>query len=185
MLDRIREKSPERSPVAIVAMQPDDLDAPDHHNHDHSHSHSEDSDDAIHPKIMQCRVSTEWNGRGEHKTFADRAMRDWRRAWFGGTGSSGGVGMSGDDTGNNANGNIIAPRGGGGRNLINIRPKVPRISRGGSRDEMEEDDEIEYVDEPISTAMVVVFLAIMAAYVWRSYGDVILSISFRDFKQRD
>jgi hypothetical protein len=30
-----------------------------------------------------------------------------------------------------------------------------------------------------------VFLAVMAAYIWRSYGDVILSISFRDFKQRD
>ena len=34
------------------------------------------------------------------------------------------------------------------------------------------------VEEPISTVMVVVFLAVMAAYVWNSYGDIILSFMF-------
>ncbi|KAL7534756.1 hypothetical protein ACHAXR_006062 [Thalassiosira sp. AJA248-18] len=156
-LDRLREQSPERSPIAIVAMQPDDLEGVDHHDHSHHHhDHSEHGD--IHSKVLQCRVSTEWNGKGEYKTFSDRAMRDWRQAWFGAH-----EGSNDDNAGNRT--------GSRGNNGICVRPKVPRIS---SRGREEEEMEVE-VDEPISTAMVVVFLAVLAVYVWNSYGDLILS----------
>jgi len=148
ILERVREQSPERSPIAIVAMQPDDLDSGDYHDHSHHHDHTEHVE-----KVLQCRVSTEWNGKGEHKTFSDRAMTDWRQAWCGGG--------SGENSNNESDGASNTNDG------IRFRPKVPRISRRG-REEVEEESDI---DEPISTAMVIVFLAVMAAYTWSSYGD--------------
>mmetsp|Transcript_42093 Transcript_42093/g.73850 ORF Transcript_42093/g.73850 Transcript_42093/m.73850 type:complete len:218 (+) Transcript_42093:979-1632(+) len=160
-LGRLREKSPERSPIAIVAMQPDDLEMMDHHDHSHHHDHSEHAD-----KILQCRVSTEWNGKGEYKTFSDRAMGDWRQAWCGGIGG-----------GDNRNDGTSSKK---GNNGISCRPKVPRISTRG-REEMGEEED---VDEPVSTAMVVVFLAVMATYVWNSYGDLILSLLFGEVLEK-
>ena len=116
----------------------------------------------MNPKILQCRVSTEWNGKGEYKSFSGRAMIDWRQAWYG---------SSGGGSGDIRNDDNIEVRHNSGSNS---RPKVPRITRG--REELEEE---EYnVEEPISTVMVVVFLAVMAAYVWNSYGDIILSFMF-------
>ena len=65
-----------------------------------------------------------------------------------------------------------------GKNSLNSRrssrPKVPRISRGGSEEIEEEDCN---VDGPVSTVMVVVFLAVLAAHVWSLYGDF-LSLAF-------
>ncbi|KAL7527998.1 hypothetical protein ACHAWF_002397, partial [Thalassiosira exigua] len=152
-LDRLRERSPTRCPVAVVALQPDDLEGPDHHHH-----HSENGDAS--PRILQCRVSTEWNGQGEHKTFADRAMRDWRQAWCG-CGGGGGTDAS--------------PSAVGGSNGSCWKRRVPRISSRGREDvdEMEQN-----VDEPVSTVMVIVFLAVMAAYAWNLYGDLILRFLF-------
>ena len=112
-------------------------------------------------------VSTEWNGKGEYKTFSDRAMGDWRKAWYGDSG--GGVGDHRNDGTSAKKGN----------NGISCRPKVPRISRG--KEEMGEEED---VDEPVSTVMVVVFLAVMAAYVWNSYGDLILSLLFGEVLEK-
>merc|ERR1711957_1081088 len=108
---------------------------------------------------------------GEHKTFSDRAMRDWRQAWCDGHGEG-----DGDNIGSDRSG--IAQRGSSGSNS---RPKVPRISQGREKMEVKEFD----VDEPISTVMVVVFLAVMAAYVWNSYGDLILSLLFGEVLEKD
>jgi len=167
-LERLRDNSPERSPIAIVAMQPDDLEMVDgHHDHSHHHHHAHESEEEINSKILQCRVSTEWNGKGEYKTFSDRAMKHWREAWYGGSGfatggssssSSGGIGTESGVTNNERS---------------SRKPKVPRISKRGNRDDYDEEETYDYADEPISTAMVIVFLAVMAAYVWNSYGDFI------------
>ena len=51
---------------------------------------------------------------------------------------------------------------------------MPRTSRG--RDDDDEEERI--ADEPISTVMVVVFLAVAAKYVWGAYEDLVLSLMF-------
>ena len=155
-LDHLRDASPERSPVAIVAIQPDDLECTDTHHHHHSSSEA----DSTSSRILQCRVSTEWNGKGECSTFTDRAMKDWRRAWCVAP-----LGSGIDDIGTNN---------GGTNNGRAVRPKVPRISKHGRVNESRHDED-ENVNEPISTAMVIIFLVVIAAYVWEEYGDAILS----------
>jgi len=149
-LQQLRDKSPERSPVAIVAMEPDDLECT---NNDHHH-HSEEE---VSPNILQCRVSTEWNGLGECNTFTDRAMQDWRRAWNVSDASLDENGINGS-SGNNT-----------GRA---VRPKVPRINRRQELDN-DYDDENKYADEPISTVMITVLLVGIAAYLWNLYGDIL------------
>ncbi|KAL9188139.1 hypothetical protein ACHAXT_006517 [Thalassiosira profunda] len=153
MLERMRDGSPERSPVAFVAVRPDDLEGDGGHDHHHDHNH-------VPPTLRQCRVSSEWNGKGEHKTFADRAMGDWRKAWRVAAADGEGAGTNGS---------------GGGA----CRPKVPRIRRDVTSDEERID-----VDEPVSTAMVAVFLAALAAYVWNAYGDVIRAFLFGEVLEK-
>ena len=169
-LERLREKSPERSPVAIVAMHPDDLESIDHHHHhhhDHSHHSSSEPND-----ILQCRVSTEWNGMGQYNSFTDRAMISWRRAWC----------LHGGQFGDDINGiisgssNRSTSKNNGGRA---VRPKVPRISHNSNgRDGLisEVRKQSIDVDEPISTVMVIVFLVVLVAYLWKEYGDFILDV---------
>ncbi|KAL3787398.1 hypothetical protein ACHAWO_003171 [Cyclotella atomus] len=69
-LSRLRSRSPERSPISIVVCKPDDMDDTNGHTH---HHHS--------CKLLQSRVTVEWNGKGDYNTFSDRAMQDWRRVW--------------------------------------------------------------------------------------------------------
>jgi hypothetical protein len=72
-LSRLRNRSPERSPISIVLCKPDDMD--DYNNNGHTHHHTSCQ------KLLQSRVTVEWNGKGDYNTFSDRAMQDWRRAW--------------------------------------------------------------------------------------------------------
>lgn len=145
----IREKSPERSPIAIVACEPDDLESDHEHSHHHHHHHDTDASN----KILQSRIITEWNGKGDCETFVDRAMSDWRQAWSV---------SSGADKGNPNSGNYQGK----------TRPKVPRI-----RKEDESEYEEEYaIDEPVSTLMIIVLLGGILAYLWNLYGDVIHSL---------
>ena len=165
-MQHLRDKSPERSPVAIVAMQPDDLECTDndHHSHSHHHHHSEEVE--VSPNILQCRVATEWNGLGECNTFTDRAMQDWRKAWnVSDVSSDVQNGMKGSSSGNHS-----------GRA---VRPKVPRINRRKELDNGYDDDE-KYADEPISTVMITVLLVGIVAYGWNLYGDIIMRIFFGD-----
>lgn len=159
MLGHIRAKSPERSPVAIVAMHQGDLDRVDHHHH-HIQENQKQSHAATN-NILQCRVSTEWNGNGECNTFADRAMGDWREVWFehGTCGGKDGIVDKGYVTRSSRK--------------FNSRPKVSRIWKCSS--DGEEYDSNENCDEPISTAMVTVFLIAVVVHVWNTYGDVIHS----------
>lgn len=115
-------------------------------------------------RTLKCRISTEWNGRGDYNSFADRAMGDWRRAWRDGGGVGGeGAGAVGG-----------APRGAaidgcGNVSGNNGRPKVPRR-------EAADDDVMEYdVREPISSVMVVIFLVVVVAHVWSTCGDAFLA----------
>ena len=159
-MQHLRDKSPERSPVAIVAIQPDDLECTDNDHHHHSHHHH--SEEEVSPNILQCRVSTEWNGLGECNTFTDRAMQDWRKAWnVSYVSSDVQNGINGSSSGNNT-----------GRA---VRPKVPRINRRKELDN-DYDDENKYADEPISTVMITVLLVGIVAYVWKLYGDIIMKI---------
>ena len=163
-LQHLRDKSPERSPVAIVAIQPDDLECTDNDHHSHSHSHHHHSEEEVSPNILQCRVSTEWNGLGEYNTFTDRAMKDWRKAWnVADVNSDVQNGINGSSSGNNT-----------GRA---VRPKVPRINR---RKEIDNDYDEKYADEPISTVMITVLLVGIVAYVWKLYGNIIMSVLFGD-----
>ena len=163
-LQHLRDKSPERSPVAIVAIQPDDLECTDndHHSHSHHHHHSEEEGvTEISHNILQCRVSTEWNGLGECNTFTDRAMKDWRKAWNVSD-------VSSDEIVNGSSGNNTGRA---------VRPKVPRINR---RKEIDNDYDEKYADEPISTVMITVLLVGIAAYIWNLYGDIIMKVFFGD-----
>jgi hypothetical protein len=146
-LCRLRDHSPERSPIAIVACDPDDLES----DHDYSHHHHHDTD--INNKIFQSRVITEWNGKGDYKTFADRAMRDWRQVW-------------GNSSADNGITNVGSYHG-------RMRPKVPRISRNEDESEYEREHDF---DEPVSTAMILVLLVGILAYLWNLYGDAIYSL---------
>jgi len=163
-LQRLRDKSPERSPVAIVAIQPDDLECTDNDHH-HSHSHHHHSEEEVSPNILQCRVSTEWNGLGECNTFTDRAMQDWRKAWNVSETLLDENGINGMSSGNNTR--------------RAVRPKVPRINRRKEIDN-DYDDENKYADEPISTVMITVLLVGIVAYVWNLYGHIIMSVLFGD-----
>lgn len=150
VLGRLREHSPERSPIAIVAVDPDDLESDHDTHHHHHHHHDTDTNN----KIFQSRVITEWNGKGDYKTFADRAMGDWRLVWSG---------TSKVDKRTLATGNYSGK----------TRPRVPRISRN----EIDESDYgEENIDEPVSTAMIIVFLIGILAYIWNLYGDTIHSL---------
>lgn len=149
-LGRLREHSPERSPIAIVAVDPDDLES-DHDSHHHHHQHH---DTDTNNKIFQSRVITEWNGKGDYKTFADRAMSDWRLVWSGTSKADKGTLAAGNHSGK-------------------TRPRVPRISR---KEVDESDYGEENIDEPVSTAMIIVFLVGILAYIWNLYGDTIHSL---------
>ncbi len=172
MLVHIRDKSPERSPVAIVAMHPQDLErVPDHRHHHHHHNQPNTS-----TNILQCRVSTEWNGNGECNSFTDRAMGDWREAWLEHPVYSDG---GGDDNGivNKAYCTRSSSR------RFNSRPKVSRIWRGGGGGGSIDDDyEEEQCNEPISTVMVIDFLVAVFSHVWYTYGDIIHSSLLSVFK---
>ena len=158
-LQPLRERSPKCSPIAIVACQPDDLEGM---NHDHHHHHHNDDTDAS-QKLLQSRISAEWNGKGDYKTFSDRAMSDYRQVWY--AHASGNVSLHGDGGGS------------GWRRFGRKKPKVPRISKNGA-DEANED---EYdVDESISNAMVIAFLVLVVAYVWKYYGNAILWFLYAD-----
>ena len=159
-LGRLREKSPERSPIAFAALRYEDLhhESMDHHDHAHHHHHGEDDENDFDAPILQCRVSIEWSGNGEHSTFADRAMEDWRRVWRGASESSASGGRSHSGT--------------------HRRPRVPRIAGRGKRGAAEEED-VAAAEEPLSTAMVVVFLAVVAAYAWQWF------LSWRDGVQEE
>ena len=171
--DRLREASPERSPLAIVAVRPEDLEClADHHHHHHHHHHGEASDGIGGTRTLKCRVSTEWNGRGEYNSFADRAMGDWRRAWRDG----GGVGGEGAGAGAVGGAPCAAIDGCGGNvNGSNGRPKVPSVARAGRREAADDDVTEHDVSEPISSVMVVIFLAVVIAHVWSTYGDAFLA----------
>ena len=162
-LVRLRDVSPERSPLAIVALRPEDLDCPE----DHHHHHPDRGDDVVGTgtSVTSCRISTEWNGRGECNSFADRAMVDWRRVW-----RDDGIGV--DVPGARASyvdfNGCTAGCGG-------VRTKLPSVPRVGRRDAVDDDDMKDGVSEPISTAMVILFLAVVAAQVWSSFGDTVLS----------
>eukprot|EP00985_Skeletonema_marinoi_P009542 scaffold4440_cov85-Skeletonema_marinoi.AAC.2 len=148
-LSRLREKSPERSPIAIVACEPDDLESDHEHSH-HHHHHDADT----HNKILQSRIITEWNGKGDCETFVDRAMSDWREAWSVSSAADKGLANNGVHQGK-------------------TRPKVPRISRNEDETEYEEECDI---DEPVSTVMIIVLLGGILAYMWNLYGDDIHSL---------
>jgi hypothetical protein len=148
-LSRLREKSPERSPIAIVACEPDDLESDHEHSH-HHHHHDADT----HNKILQSRIITEWNGKGDCETFVDRAMSDWREAWSVSSAADKGL----------ANNGVYQGK---------TRPKVPRISR--NEDETEDEEECD-IDEPVSTVMIIVLLGGILAYMWNLYGDDIHSL---------
>jgi hypothetical protein len=164
MLDHIRSKSPDRSPVAIVAIYPEDLERTNHDHHDHHHhTQLQQQLNATAINILQCRVSTEWNGNGECNSFTDRAMGDWREVWLDHHACYGEAGIVNRDCG------IRAGR------TFNCRPKVPRIWRGGgsaAEDHRMGNDE-EYCNEPISTVMVIIFLVAVIAHVWITYRDII------------
>lgn len=149
-LNRLREKSPERSPIAIVTCEPDDLESDHEHSH-HHHHHHHDAD--ANNKILQSRIITEWNGKGDSESFVDRAMSDWRQAWS--------VSNVAD---NGINGNGVYQG--------KTRPKVPRISKNEVETEYEEECDI---DEPVSTVMIIVLLGGIFAYMWNMYGDDIHS----------
>ena len=151
----IRDLSPERSPIAIVACDPDDLECDYEHSH-HHHHHLHDAD----TKILQSRIITEWNGKGDYETFVDRAMDDWREAWSV---------SSGDGKGKSKNG-IYQGK---------TRPKVPRISRSNIESEYEE--EIDF-DEHVSTIMIIALLGGIMAYTWKTYGDDIYSFLIETLK---
>ena len=134
-LGRLREKSPERSPIAFVALHLEDLHHEVIHDHVHRHCHDKDNEDDLDTPILQCRVSTEWSGNGEHNAFADRAMEDWRRAWrITGEGSAAGTGENGAG-------------------------QWPRVRRIASRRKRSAPEELS-----LSPAMVVAFLAVVVAY---------------------
>ena len=171
--DRLREASPERSPLAIVAVRPEDLECLADHHHHHHHHHGETSDGIGGTRTLKCRVSTEWNGRGEYNSFADRAMGDWRRAWRDGVGGVGGEGAGAGAVG----GAPCAAIDGCGGNVIgnNGRPKVPSVTRAGRREAADDDLTEHDVSEPISSVMVSIFLAVVIAHVWSTYGDAFLA----------
>lgn len=150
-LSRLREKSPERSPIAIVACEPDDLE-PDHEHSHHHHHHNHDAD--ANNKTLQSRIITEWNGKGDCETFVDRAMSDWRQAWSVSSDADKGIANCGSYQGK-------------------TRPKVPRLSRKEDGSEYEEEYDI---DEPVSTLMIIVLLGGILAYLWNLYGDEIHSL---------
>jgi hypothetical protein len=169
-LGRLRDVSPERSPLAIVAVRPEDLECiEDHHHHHHHHRHPGDSPASDRDgrgdgdtSTTNCRISTEWNGRGEYNSFADRAMLDWRRVW------------RDDVVGVEGSGARVPPvdiNGCGG----GVRPKVQSISRVGRREAADDDDMQDDVSEPISTVMVILFLAVVVAQVWNNFGDTFLA----------
>jgi len=147
-LNRLREKSPERSPIAIVACEPDDLE----HDQEYPHHHHHDAD--ANNKTLQSRIITEWNGKGDCDTFVDRAMSDWRQAWSVSSGADKGITNFGSHQGK-------------------TRPKVPRISRKEDESEYEEEYDI---DEPVSTLMIIVLMGGILAYLWNLYGDEIHSL---------
>ncbi|KAL7499344.1 hypothetical protein ACHAWT_008259 [Skeletonema menzelii] len=150
MLNRLREKSPERSPIAIVACELDDLESDHEHSHHHHHHHDADTSN----KILQSRIITEWNGKGDCESFVDRAMSDWRQAWSVSSVDEKGIASNGVYHGK-------------------TRPKVPRISRKEVETEYEEESDI---DEPVSTIMIIVLLGGILAYMWNLYGDDIHSL---------
>lgn len=143
----LRDRSPERSPVAIVTCQPDDLELDDIHSHHHHHEQKD---------ILQSRISAEWNGKGDHKTFSDRAMGNWRQVWCG------------NDDGGQLK---LSARG---------RPRVPRIR---NKVDLADEDELNF-DEPVSTAMVTVFLVGVVAYLWNQYGAFIISLLHGEIQQQ-
>ncbi len=184
MLEHIREKSPERSPVAIVAMHPKDLErVPDHHHRHHNQLHQEQPNTAT--NILQCRVSTEWNGNGGCNSFTDRAMGDWREVWLEHHVHGGGAG-AGDE--NEIINKEYCTRSSSSRRF-NSRPKVSRIWRGGSgggsSDHIGGNFEEEQCNEPISTVMVIVFLVAVVSHVWYTYGDIIHSCLLSVFYVRN
>ena len=152
-LNRLREKSPERSPIAIVTCEPDDLESDHEHSH-HHHHHDADTNN----KILQSRIITEWNGKGDCESFVERAMSDWRQAWSVSSVADKGITSNGVYQGK-------------------TRPKVPRISRNEAETEYEEECDIE---EPVSTVMIIVLLGGIIAYMWNLYGDDIHSFLIGD-----
>ncbi len=189
MLEHIRTKSLERSPVAIVAVHPDDLERIDQHHHNHHHGQHQQQHqlNTVTNNILQCRVSTEWNGNGECNSFTDRAMGDWREVWYNhrhndpyACGGEDGIGRCSSSSSSSSS-----------SRRYNCRPKVPRILRGDDGGGAtannhaggfgrEYDDE--YFHEPISTVMVIAFLVAVAAHVWNAYGDVIQSFLLSVFQ---
>lgn len=66
----LQNQSPEKSPISIIVCHPDDLEFHHHHNHGNNNI-----------PLLQSRITIEWNGKGDYHTFAERAMKDWRRIW--------------------------------------------------------------------------------------------------------
>ncbi|KAL3808117.1 hypothetical protein ACHAXA_001023 [Cyclostephanos tholiformis] len=171
LLGRLRVVSPERSPLAIVAMRPEDLECFEDHRRNHRNRHNttnnrfgdtptsdrEDGSDGG-TRMMNCRISTEWNGMGEYNSFADRAMKEWRRAWCDD------VFFEGADI-----------NGCGG----NVRSKVPCIKRRSRREVANDDDMKDGISEQISTVMVIIFLAVVAAQVWSNCRDSLYTYFIR------
>mmetsp|Transcript_18329 Transcript_18329/g.35658 ORF Transcript_18329/g.35658 Transcript_18329/m.35658 type:complete len:632 (-) Transcript_18329:116-2011(-) len=168
-LQSLRDRSPKCSPLAIITCQPDDLEGINHDHHRQKHSHHHHSTYAgSSQKILQSRICAEWNGKGDFKTFSDRAMKDWRTVWC-----PSGVGDYSTNGSSNTNSG-----GSGWENIGRKKPRVPRISINGTDDEgFDENDS----DEPISTLMVIAFLGFVVAYVWNHYGDHILGVSFENW----
>ncbi|KAL7471582.1 hypothetical protein ACHAXS_011878 [Conticribra weissflogii] len=165
-LQSIRDRSPKCSPVAIITCQPDDLEGMNHgHHHNHSH-HNPLTHAGPSQKILQSRICAEWNGKGDFKTFSDRAMKDWRTVWCPGV-------M--DDYSTNASSNVNSGRSGWTNNIGRKKPRVPRISGNGADYECFDECDL---DEPLSTVMVTAFLVCVVAYVWNHYGDHILGAAF-------
>lgn len=180
MLKHIRDKSPERSPVAIVAMHPKDLErVPDHHHHRHHHNQPHQEQPNTATNILQCRVSTEWNGNGECNSFTDRAMGDWREVWL----EHHAYGDGGGD--NDIVNKEYCTRSSSSSRRFNSRPKVSRIWRGGGGGSIGGDFEEEQCNEPISTVMVIIFLVAVVAHVWYTYGDIFHSCLLSVFYDRN
>jgi hypothetical protein len=181
----IRNSSSECSAVSIVTLRQEDLEnisTNHHHHHDH-----ESSSRCYEQQVLKCRISTEWNNNGTYISFADRAMIDWKRAWYSNSSCSNDSDNSGGST-TMLGENMIVEKGGNmfssssssslimhhlsgwcttnncsSTNSSNARPKV-------SRRENKVVKKMDSNHEPISSIMVVIFLSIVVAQFWNMYG---------------